>query len=157
MSTPAFILLQSGAPSLLQNFTVRSVAGSVVILFVAWLLIRSLSKGMEALSRRSARARFFVKFLEPAVRIGIWFIALLICLSLLAPSRETFLAGIASLGIAIGLGAQATGFGPFRRLVGTPCRPRPNTACAFMSTFHGCHVSRPFGLHFHLTQPSLSE
>jgi hypothetical protein len=27
---------------------------------------------------------------------------------------------------------------------------------AFMSTFHGCHVSRPFGLHFHLTQPGLS-
>jgi len=27
---------------------------------------------------------------------------------------------------------------------------------AFMSTFHGCHVSRPAGLHFHLTQPSRS-
>jgi hypothetical protein len=27
---------------------------------------------------------------------------------------------------------------------------------AFLSTFPGCHVSRPFGLPFHLTQPSLS-
>jgi small-conductance mechanosensitive channel len=106
MSISAFLLLQLRAPSLLQNFTVRSVAASVAVLFVAWLLIRSLSKGMDALSFRSTRARFFVKFLEPAVRIGIWFVALLICLGLLAPSRETFLAGIASLGIAIGLGAQ---------------------------------------------------
>jgi small-conductance mechanosensitive channel len=112
MSMPAIILLQSGGllpsggSSLLQNFTFRSVTGSVMVLIVAWLVIRSLSKGMEALSRRGTRARFFIKFLEPAVRIGIWFIALLICLSLLAPSRETFLAGIASLGIAIGLGAQ---------------------------------------------------
>jgi small-conductance mechanosensitive channel len=98
--------LQSSGPSLLQNFTARSVSASVVILSAAWLLIRSLSKGMEALSRRSTRTRFFIKFLEPVVRIGIWFIALLFCLGLLAPSRETFLAGIASVGIAIGLGAQ---------------------------------------------------
>lgn len=106
MPTIAFILLQSNAPSLLQRFTPGSILGSIFILFAGWLLIRTLSKSMEALARRGTRARFFVKFLEPAIRIGIWFIALLLCLNLLAPSRETFLAGIASMGIAIGLGAQ---------------------------------------------------
>lgn len=102
----AIVFFQSAAPALLQRFTYRNVAGSVLVLFLAWFLIRWLSGGLEALSRRSTRARFFIKWLEPVVRIGVWFIALLICLDLLAPSRETFLAGIASLGIAIGLGAQ---------------------------------------------------
>ena len=58
------------------------------------------------MSGRSTRARFFIKWIEPVLRIGIWFAAILICVNLLAPSRETFLAGIASLGIALGLGAQ---------------------------------------------------
>lgn len=106
MPTLALILLQANAPSLLQRFTPGSIVGSILILFAGWLLIRTLSRGMEALARRGTRARFFVKFLEPVIRIGIWFIALLLCLNLLAPSRETFLAGVASMGIAIGLGAQ---------------------------------------------------
>ena len=103
---PAILFLQASEPSLLQHFTYRNVASSIFVLVLAWVLIRWLSGGLEALSRRSTRARFFIKWLEPVLRIGIWFLAILICIDLLAPSRETFLAGIASLGIAIGLGAQ---------------------------------------------------
>ena len=78
----------------------------MVTMVLAWLAIRWITRVLELLSRRSTRARFFIKWLEPVSRIGIWFVALLICTDLLAPSRETFLAGIASLGIALGLGAQ---------------------------------------------------
>jgi len=101
-----FAFLQTVSPSLLQQFTLRTVGTAVAVLFVAWLTIRWLSGSLEVIGRRSARSRFLVKWLEPVLRIAIWFIALILCFDLLAPSRETFLASIASLGIALGLGAQ---------------------------------------------------
>lgn len=106
MPVLSLLLLQSNAPPLLQLFTFRNVADSLLILLVAWLSILWLSHSLETLSRQNARARFVVRWLEPSFTIGIWFLALILCLDLLAPSRETFLAGLASLGIAIGLGAQ---------------------------------------------------
>ena len=47
-----------------------------------------------------------MKWLEPVTRITIWFVAAILCFDLLAPSQETFIASIASVGIALGLGAQ---------------------------------------------------
>ena len=100
------LFLQATPPSILQQFTLSRIATAVIALFLAWLAIRWISGSLEVLSRRSTRARFLVKWLEPVLRITIWFIALILCFDLLAPSRETFLASIASLGIALGLGAQ---------------------------------------------------
>ena len=105
VSAPA-MLLQLASPSILQEFTFRRIGATVLTLVAAWLLIRWTSRALESMSGRSTRARFFIKWIEPILRIGIWFVAILICVNLLAPSRETFLAGIASLGIALGLGAQ---------------------------------------------------
>ncbi|MEO8026702.1 MAG: mechanosensitive ion channel domain-containing protein, partial [Bryobacteraceae bacterium] len=82
------------------------VASAVLTLLLAWLVIRWLSTALDSISRRSTRARFFVKWLQPVFRIAIWFAALIACFNFLAPSRETFLASIASFGIALGLGAQ---------------------------------------------------
>lgn len=106
MSLPLAILLQVGDVSILQMFTGRSIFLAILTLFIAWLTIRWSSNLLENLSRRSTRARFLVKWVEPVLRIFIWFSALLICFNFLAPSRETFLATIASFGIALGLGAQ---------------------------------------------------
>lgn len=103
---PPAMLLQAAPAALLQEFTVRRLGATALTLLVAWLLIRWSARAIEAMSRRNARARFVVKWIQPILRIGIWLIALLICTSLLAPSRETFLAGVASIGIALGLGAQ---------------------------------------------------
>jgi small-conductance mechanosensitive channel len=47
-----------------------------------------------------------VKWIEPILRITLWFAAIFISFDLLAPSRETFLAAISSVAIAVGLGAQ---------------------------------------------------
>lgn len=102
----ALLLQTAKAPTLLQDFTVVRLLGALLTMTLAWLAIRWVARGLELLSRRGTRARFFIKWLEPISRIGIWFIALLISIDLLAPSRETFLAGIASFGIALGLGAQ---------------------------------------------------
>ena len=103
---PIAFVMQIQAPSILKQFTLRTVLESLLVLFLAWLAIRGVSRGLEALGRRSTKARFMVKWLEPVTRITIWFVAALVCFDLLAPSQETFLASIASVGIALGLGAQ---------------------------------------------------
>jgi small-conductance mechanosensitive channel len=61
---------------------------------------------LEFLSGRVARARFFFKNIEPIVRITLWFGATYVIIASLSPSTEVFFAGIASIGIALGLGAQ---------------------------------------------------
>jgi len=106
MTTPTAFLLQLVEPEFLRQFTLQRLGAAAVVLFVAWLAIRWLSSSLETISRRSTRARFLIKWLEPVLRIGIWFVAMILCFDMLAPSRETFLASIASLGIALGLGAQ---------------------------------------------------
>ena len=107
MTTPlALLLLQFGDFSALQQFTLGSILEAVITLFLAWLVIRWISRLFESLSHRSTRARFLAKWLEPVFRITIWFAAIFACFSILAPSRETFIASIASFGIALGLGAQ---------------------------------------------------
>lgn len=94
------------APTILQQISWSRVAQAVVILLAAWLLIRWSARTLEYLSARVPRARFFFKRLEPLLRIGFWFVAILLLFNLLAPSRETFLASVASFGLALGLGAQ---------------------------------------------------
>ncbi len=94
------------AAEALAQFTLSRAATAVLVVLGAWLLIRWISRLLNALSQRAPRSRFLFMWLEPLARIGIWLAAALICFSLLAPSRETFLAGVASLGIALGLGAQ---------------------------------------------------
>ncbi len=90
----------------LTQFTLSRAATAILVVAAAWLLIRWLSRLLNALSRRAPRSRFLFMWLEPVARIGIWLAAVLSCISLLAPTRETFLAGVASFGIALGLGAQ---------------------------------------------------
>lgn len=94
------------APTILQQISWMRFFQALAILAVTWLLIRWISGFLEYLSGRVPRARFFFKRLEPVLRITLWFFAILLLFGLLAPSRETFLASIASLGLALGLGAQ---------------------------------------------------
>lgn len=61
---------------------------------------------LEALSRRVARARFFFKMLPPIVRFILGLAAMLAILAIFAPSENALLAVLASVGIALGLGAQ---------------------------------------------------
>lgn len=78
----------------------------LVIILVAWLLIRYSTRFLELLGSRSSQARFIVRWLEPVLRINLWFLAIFLCFDVLAPTRETFFAAISSAAIAIGLGAQ---------------------------------------------------
>jgi small-conductance mechanosensitive channel len=103
---PALLLEENSQINLLQYFTFGRIASVAVIFIVTWLLIRYASTLLNLVSLRGPRARFLVKWLEPVLRIGLWFVAGLAAFDLLSPSRETFLAAIGSVAIAIGLGAQ---------------------------------------------------
>ncbi len=105
---PVALLLQAVSlpATLSEYFSLPRVSAVVILLLVTWLLIRYLTKLLDFLSTRSARARFVLKWAQPVVRIGLWFVAILLAFSLVAPTRESFIAGIASVGLAFGLGAQ---------------------------------------------------
>lgn len=89
-----------------EFFTPARLLEAAAVLGLTWLGIRYLSKFLSLLASRTPKARFLAKWLEPVLRIALWFGAIVICFRLIAPSTDTFLAAIGSLAIAIGLGAQ---------------------------------------------------
>ena len=103
----AVLVLQANRQlDLFRYFTLSRVASVAMIFAVTWLLIRYATKFLDLVSLRGPRARFAVKWIEPVLRIGLWFLAGFAAFDLLSPSRETFIAAVGSVAIAIGLGAQ---------------------------------------------------
>jgi small-conductance mechanosensitive channel len=110
------ILIQNAPPvedelssvlAMLERISLSKIAAAVVVLLVAWVLVRASVFLIDGLARRAPRARFFFKMLAPAVRIVVWLTAFVtIVFALLAPTASTLLALLASVGIALGLGAQ---------------------------------------------------
>ncbi len=108
LSLPPFALLQAVNPAqaVAEFFSMGKIMAVLGVLGATWIVIRYLTRLFDFFGTKSSRARFVVRWVQPAVRISFWFGALLFCFNLLAPTRETFFAGIASVGIALGLGAQ---------------------------------------------------
>jgi small-conductance mechanosensitive channel len=79
---------------------------ALTVLGLTWLLVRGSDRLLGALADRAPRARFFFKMLAPVTRFALWALATFMVVSIFAPSRETLLALLASVGIALGLGAQ---------------------------------------------------
>jgi small-conductance mechanosensitive channel len=100
------VLSDGGTPSILDNMSLGSLVVAALIFAAAWCVIHWTARGLEGLSRRSVRGRLVFKQIEPIVRMLVWFVAAYLSLRVLAPSPETFLALIASIGLAVGLGAQ---------------------------------------------------
>jgi small-conductance mechanosensitive channel len=104
---PIAILLQARLQEPFSDyFNLPRISAVAVLILTTWLAIRYLSKFLDFLSTRSRRARFVVLWIQPVIRIGLWLGALLLSFNLLAPTQETFWAGLASVGLAVGLGAQ---------------------------------------------------
>lgn len=107
MNTFLIILQMTNNPvEILTRFTGRNLLYAALALAVTWFLVRLTSAFLETLSRQAPRARFFFKLLEPVLRFGLWLTSVVTVLSIFSPSRETMLAVLASVGIALGLGAQ---------------------------------------------------
>lgn len=92
--------------NIIANLTIANVSLVILILVATWAVIRYAAHLLRMLGDRSPRARFAIRWLEPLLRITMWFVAVFFSLELLAPSQETFIAGLSSVAIAIGLGAQ---------------------------------------------------
>ncbi len=104
---PGVLLLQQGPQiNFLRYFTFGRIATVIAIFTLTWASIRYATRFLDLVSQRGPRARFAVKWIQPVLRIGLWFLASFAAFDLLSPSRETFIAAVGSVAIAIGLGAQ---------------------------------------------------
>jgi MscS family membrane protein len=99
-------LMAQVQPTFLQKITATNLLVVLANFGLVWILLRYLHKLFNVLSSRQPRTRFLVKLVEPAVRILLWFGALLFGVQILAPSQDVFLAALGSAAIAIGFGAQ---------------------------------------------------
>jgi MscS family membrane protein len=106
MHSQLFLALQIIRSSILDRMTSGNLTLVAAIIFIVWISIRFLSKLFNLLARQIPRSRFVMRLLEPATRIGLWFLAIFLVIKILAPTQETFFASVASIGLAFGLGAQ---------------------------------------------------
>ncbi len=90
----------------LHNLSWFSLLKALFLVVITYLLVRLSDSLIEFLSVRAPRARFFFLFLAPIVRFLFWGIATVLIASVLAPSYQTLIAILASVGLAIALGAQ---------------------------------------------------
>ena len=104
---PLVLILQAGPPvGLLSRVTTTNIVFALLALALSWVAVRVVDAFLDALSRKAPRARFFFKLLAPVSRFAVWLAAAIWVIAIFAPSRETLLAVMASVGIALGLGAQ---------------------------------------------------
>lgn len=92
--------------SWLSQVNAASVAQAIVVLAVTMLLVRVIQRSLERLGELAPRSRFFFKMLVPVANFSIWLLAAGAVARILAPSSQALWALTASMGIAIGLGAQ---------------------------------------------------
>jgi small-conductance mechanosensitive channel len=91
---------------MLATLTVANILLVLAAFGAVWVILHYLGRLLASLAQRRPRTRFVVRMVEPAVRILLWFAAMLFAISQLAPSKDTFIAALGSAAIAIGLGAQ---------------------------------------------------
>lgn len=103
----ALIVAQGETPDLLSGVTGSKVLLALLVVVIVYVLIWLSSILLDRLATRTTRARFVFKMLAPVIRFGLWIAGLaLILFGIFAPTRETTLAMLASVGIALGFGAQ---------------------------------------------------
>lgn len=91
---------------LIAQLTLGKVVFAILLIGATWLLLKWIQGLFQRLETHNPRVRFLANQLQPPLRILVWFIALLIVMDVLAPSRDAFLAVLGSAALAIGLGLQ---------------------------------------------------
>lgn len=91
---------------ILAQLTLGKILFAVILVIAAWTLLKWTRGFLSRLERRNPRLRFLIRQAEPALRLLIWFGAVLIAAEVLAPSHEAFLAALTSVALAIALGLQ---------------------------------------------------
>jgi small-conductance mechanosensitive channel len=122
--TPLALLLQAGPlPSLFEYWDAPRLSSVLLLVLATWLVMRYATKLLEFFSELSPRDRFLLKLAQPVIGVTLWTAALFVSFGILAPSREAFLAGVASVGLALGLGAQDLAKNFFSGIVMLVTRP----------------------------------
>ena len=88
LQNQACLVLQVAQFSFPGEITLGKVIEIALLIFIAWVAIRWLSKLFGLLSNKIPRSRFLMKLLEPVSRIGIWFIVIFLIIRVFAPSQE---------------------------------------------------------------------
>lgn len=96
----------SGESRVIAQITIGKVFVSIVIIVTTWLLLKWMSRFFQRLETHNPRLRFLANQLQPPIRIFLWFVALLLVIDILSPTRDAFLAVLGSAALAIGLGLQ---------------------------------------------------
>ena len=86
---------------LIAQLTLGKVVFAILLIGATWLLLKWIQGLFQRLETHNPRVRFLVNQLQPPLRILVWFIALLIAMDVLAPSRDAFLAVLGSAALAI--------------------------------------------------------
>lgn len=96
-----------GTPvEILTRISFTALLNAIVVLIGAYVLVRVSTGLLEVLAHRAPRARFFFMLLAPLIRFALWLGSGVIILAIFSPSRDTLFAVAASVGLALGLGAQ---------------------------------------------------
>ncbi|MBB5328777.1 mechanosensitive ion channel family protein [Tunturiibacter gelidoferens] len=99
-------LTQGGEANVLAQLSLVKILIVVVLVVAAWVLPKWIRGLFDGLEKHNPRLRFFLRQVEPPLRVAIWFAALLLSAEILAPSKSAFLAALGSAALAIGLGLQ---------------------------------------------------
>lgn len=92
---------------LLEHVSMGKVGLALLVLVVAYVAVRMIGALLTHVGARAPRARFFFNVLGPVLGFAVWIAAgVVILFGILSPSQATLVAVLASVGIALGLGAQ---------------------------------------------------
>ena len=92
--------------SLLNQLTYGRILTALIVMTVAFVVVKLSDRGFEALASAAPRARFLFKGLIPVVRFLVTLIAALAIIRIFAPTPQAMVAVAASAGLALGFGAQ---------------------------------------------------
>jgi small-conductance mechanosensitive channel len=92
---------------LVELFSISRLFQVVLVVAIAWLLLRILHVGLQQLIKRFPRYRLQMGQVFPVIRIFIWFLVVAyIIFGLIKPPQTIVFAVLGSLGLAVGLAAQ---------------------------------------------------
>lgn len=93
--------------SLFEQITLLRIIAVVLVLALTWGFLVAMKYTTELMAAKYSRHRLFFSSLFPVVRLGLWIIVIiLIIFGIFQPPLNTLIAISASVGLALGLGAQ---------------------------------------------------
>ncbi|MEJ2634212.1 MAG: mechanosensitive ion channel [Calditrichia bacterium] len=99
--------LKESQPQIKWSISVSKIFWSIVMFLVALLVIKNLTRLLEAIAERWTNLRLTIKGIIPIFRIFGWtFVIYVIIAGIFAPPIQTLIAVTASAGIAVGFAAQ---------------------------------------------------